>query len=85
MVAWVAVCYAVAVVAAVAFSIYAVAFGWFWTKRHGDKVDTEMFLTARGTQSLWRIGWSFYAGAIGAWAIVSPSQVGWHGCTHVWH
>lgn len=32
-------------------------------------------MTARGTQSHWRIAWSFYAGAVGSWVIVTPSQV----------
>lgn len=36
--------------------------------------STEDFVTARGTQSVGRIAWSFYAGAVGAWVIVSPSQ-----------
>jgi len=43
-------------------------------KADGNK-DTEKFITARGTQHMWRIGWSFYAGAVGAWVIVAPSQV----------
>jgi hypothetical protein len=40
----------------------------------GNK-DAEDFVTARGTQSYWRIAWSFYAGAVGSWVIVTPSQV----------
>jgi hypothetical protein len=36
--------------------------------------STEDFVTARGTQGVGRIAWSFYAGAVGAWVIVSPSQ-----------
>lgn len=43
-------------------------------KQAGNK-DTEGFVTARGTQSVWRIAWSFYAGAVGSWVIVTPSQV----------
>ncbi|KAJ1503030.1 hypothetical protein HMI55_002642, partial [Coelomomyces lativittatus] len=31
------------------------------------------FLTARGTQSWLRIGWSFFAGSMGAWAIALPA------------
>lgn len=34
-------------------------------KADGNK-DTERFITARGTQQMWRIGWSFYAGAVSA-------------------
>lgn len=46
------------------------------SKRCSGNKDTEDFVTARGTQSAWRIGWSFYAGAVGSWVIVTPSQVG---------
>jgi hypothetical protein len=45
------------------------------SRRKAGNKDTEDFVTARGTQSLWRIGWSFYAGAVGSWVIVTPSQV----------
>jgi hypothetical protein len=37
-------------------------------------------VTARGTQSMWRIAWSFYAGAVGSWVIVTPSQVRLRAC-----
>jgi len=42
------------------------------TKRKSGNKDTEDFVTARGTQSAWRIAWSFYAGAVGSWVIVTP-------------
>ena len=45
------------------------------TKKKSGNKDTEDFVTARGTQSAWRIAWSFYAGAVGSWVIVTPSQV----------
>jgi len=68
------VCYAVGTFLAVAFATYAFFYGRYWTK-HQKNRDTEDFITARGTQNIWRIGWSFYAGAVGAWVIVAPSQV----------
>ncbi|KAJ3372671.1 hypothetical protein GGF31_001695 [Allomyces arbusculus] len=38
-------------------------------------MDTEAFLTARGTQAWPRIAWSFFAGALGAWAIATPANM----------
>lgn len=74
--AWaVPVCYAVGTFVAVAFATYAFAYGTWWTRKMAGKQSTEDFITARGTQNIWRIGWSFYAGAVGAWVIVAPSQV----------
>ena len=35
--------------------------------------DTESFLTARGQVGWYRVAWSFYAGAVGAWVITSPA------------
>lgn len=49
---------------------------WLQARKADGNKDTEKFITARGTQQMWRIGWSFYAGAVGAWVIVAPSQVG---------
>ncbi|KAF8065845.1 OCT4 [Scenedesmus sp. PABB004] len=72
---YVALCWGLGSVVAVAFAAYAFAFGVLWARRHAAAAtDTELFLTARGTQSVWRIGWSFFAGAVGAWVIVAPSQ-----------
>jgi hypothetical protein len=74
--AWaVPVCYAVGTFVAVAFATYAFVYGSWWTRKMAGKQSTEDFITARGTQNIWRIGWSFYAGAVGAWVIVAPSQV----------
>jgi hypothetical protein len=41
---------------------------------HHDR-DTEAFITARGTQGWVRIAWSFFAGALGAWAIATPANM----------
>ncbi|KAF6255134.1 hypothetical protein COO60DRAFT_1536931 [Scenedesmus sp. NREL 46B-D3] len=73
--AWaVPVCYAVGTFVAVAFATYAFVYGAWWNRKMAGKQSTEDFITARGTQNVWRIGWSFYAGAVGAWVIVAPSQ-----------
>jgi hypothetical protein len=69
------VCYVVGSFVALLFAIYAFAYGWWWTKKQERNQGTEDFVTARGSQSMLRIGWSFYAGAVGSWAIVTPSQV----------
>lgn len=69
------VCYVVGSFVALLFALYAFAYGWWWTKKQSRNQGTEDFVTARGSQSMLRIGWSFYAGAVGSWAIVTPSQV----------
>jgi len=71
---FVILCYAVGTFLAVAFAAYAFWYGRLLSKK-AQNTDTEAFLTARGTQSIWRVGWSFYAGAVGAWVVVAPSQV----------
>jgi SSS family solute:Na+ symporter len=35
---------------------------------------TEGFLTARGTMGMWKVAWSFFATAVGAWCITSPAS-----------
>ena len=69
---WTALAYSLSVLVALAFASYAFLFGWLRQKRANKAVDTEEFVTARGTCSFWRIGWSFYAGAVGAWVITAP-------------
>eukprot|EP00775_Hariotina_reticulata_P009783 gene9783-9941_t len=71
---YVIVCYVVGSFVALSFAVYAWTYAWWWSNRRHLNKDTEEFITARGTQSFWRIGWSFYAGAVGSWVIVSPSQ-----------
>jgi hypothetical protein len=44
------------------------------TRRHGQTKNTEEFVTARKTQGIWRIGWSFMAGVMGAWLISAPGS-----------
>jgi len=43
-------------------------------RRHSDIKNVEEFVTARHTQPVYRIAWSFFAGAVGAWVIVSPAS-----------
>jgi hypothetical protein len=62
---YVALCYGLGVSLVVIFAIYAVLYGAWFQRRRMRIVDTEAFTTARGTQSLWRIGWSFFCGAVG--------------------
>eukprot|EP00457_Paulinella_chromatophora_P003793 gb/GEZN01003801.1/.p1 GENE.gb/GEZN01003801.1/~~gb/GEZN01003801.1/.p1 ORF type:complete len:641 (+),score=31.40 gb/GEZN01003801.1/:98-1924(+) len=49
-------------------------FAVYMAKKWQDKtLTTEDFITARGQVPMWRLGWSFFAGAIGAWVIASPA------------
>jgi Na+/proline symporter len=50
------------------------AAGFLHQRRQAKLADTEEFVTARGTQHIGRIAWSFYAGAVGAWAIATPGS-----------
>ena len=70
---WTALAYSLSVFIALAYAAYAVGFGWLHQRRSNKAVDTEEFVTARGSCSFWRIGFSFYASAMGAWAITAPS------------
>ncbi|EFJ52719.1 hypothetical protein VOLCADRAFT_115669, partial [Volvox carteri f. nagariensis] len=56
----------------VCFALYAIVRYTFrlFTK-HRDQTAEE-FITARGTQNKWRIAWSFFASAVGAWCITAP-------------
>jgi Na+/proline symporter len=35
---------------------------------------TEVFTTGGRTQGKWRIGWSFFAAAMGGWVITAPAN-----------
>lgn len=76
---YVAVCYAVGLFLVVAFAAYAIAFGAWFQRRRMRIADTEAFTTARATQPLWRIGWSFFCGAVGSWALVTPANFASYG------
>ncbi|KAI9144516.1 hypothetical protein BKA69DRAFT_1025752 [Paraphysoderma sedebokerense] len=70
---FVAVTYSISVAAIVTFTLIAV----FLTRKYLRQIETSLedFITARGTQGAHRIAWSFFAGAVGAWAIASPAQI----------
>jgi hypothetical protein len=44
---------------------------------------SDAFVTAKGTQGVWRIAWSFFASAMGSWVITAPANfavfAGWVG------
>jgi Na+/proline symporter len=69
---WLIASYVTSIFAAVAFAAFAVGYTTFFAK--GKNATTEEFITARHTQSKWRIAWSFFAGAVGAWVIVGPAS-----------
>lgn len=67
---YLAMCYAFGVVFAVGVAAYAFVKGYMFRSKIGD---TEAFITARGQVQWFRIAWSFYAGAVGAWVLTSPA------------
>lgn len=69
IISWVTCVFAVCLFAALAMGLYT----WMYV-RGGLKESTEHFLTARHTASVWRVAWSYFAGAVGAWVIVGPSS-----------
>lgn len=79
---WVIAIYVVSLFVVVAFAGYALAYGWWYQKKTAKIADTETFITARNTQGRWRIGWSFFAGAVGAWVSVQHGRT--RGARTVW-
>ncbi|KAI8475914.1 MAG: hypothetical protein J3K34DRAFT_517076 [Monoraphidium minutum] len=73
-VGYVALCYALSVAAILSCAVYAVVYGAWFQRRRQKITDTEGFVTARATQGMGRIGWSFFCGAVGAWALVTPAN-----------
>jgi len=85
---WIAVSYATVIIALTSVALYALAYPtliakYFSSKEGAVLNDLEGFLTARNSQSKWRIAFSFYAGSVGAWAITTPASystfAGWVG------
>lgn len=68
---WLVISYVTTIFAVTAFAVFAVLYTRFFSK--AQNATTEDFITARRTQNKWRVAWSFFAGAIGAWVIVSPA------------
>eukprot|EP00287_Rhodomonas_sp_CCMP768_P031968 CAMPEP_0202851262 /NCGR_PEP_ID=MMETSP1389-20130828/85887_1 /ASSEMBLY_ACC=CAM_ASM_000865 /TAXON_ID=302021 /ORGANISM="Rhodomonas sp., Strain CCMP768" /LENGTH=78 /DNA_ID=CAMNT_0049529553 /DNA_START=37 /DNA_END=270 /DNA_ORIENTATION=+ len=68
---WIALSYSLVIGCLVAFAAYAVIYTKYFSVKHktesGVLESTAGFITARNSQSMWRIGWSFYAGSVGAW------------------
>ncbi len=62
------VCYIASVVTLLGFAGIAVRL----SRRHQSQ-DVDTFLTARRSQPLLRVAWSFFASSIGAWAIFLPA------------
>jgi len=63
------VCYICAVITLLGFAGIAVTL----SRRHHSR-DVDTFLTARRSQPLLRVAWSFFASSIGAWAIFLPAS-----------
>jgi len=89
---WIAASYGSVVTALVVVAAYALAYPTLIAPRFfkdsnesGALADIDGFLTAKKSQSRWRIAFSFYAGSVGAWAITTPSNyasfAGWVGMT----
>lgn len=85
---YVALSYAVVILLLVLVALYALAYPTviaprFFKAESGALQDLEGFLTAKKSQSRWRIAFSFYAGSVGAWAITTPASyatfAGWVG------
>ncbi|GFH29013.1 predicted protein, partial [Haematococcus lacustris] len=68
------VSYVMCMAALAAFTSYAVISYTLHLFRQKHDQDAVEFITARGTQSKWRIMYSFFASAVGAWCLVAPSQ-----------
>ncbi|KAI9218759.1 hypothetical protein BC828DRAFT_199521 [Blastocladiella britannica] len=69
---FVVVAWVLSVATLLAFTGAAVFLTWRHLKH--ESFNTDSFLTARGTQPWYRIAWSFFAGALGAWAIGTPAS-----------
>lgn len=85
---YIALSYALVILVLVLVALYALAYPTviaprFFQADVNALKDFESFITARSTQSRWRIAFSFYAGSVGAWAITTPANyasfAGWVG------
>jgi len=66
-----ALCWTLSAVLLVSVAAYGLLMSWRWRKITNSH---ENFVTARNQVHTWRLAWSFFAGAIGAWVIASPSS-----------
>ena len=68
---FIAACYGLAVPLVTLVACYALVTGYRLRAKVGG---TESFLTARGLVGPLRLGWSFFAGGVGAWVVASPAN-----------
>ena len=75
---WIALSYSLTIICLVAIAIYAIIYTKFFTQKNENVKHvletSEGFITARKTQGMWRIAWSFYAGSVGSWVITSTAS-----------
>mmetsp|Transcript_24016 Transcript_24016/g.60314 ORF Transcript_24016/g.60314 Transcript_24016/m.60314 type:complete len:649 (-) Transcript_24016:463-2409(-) len=76
---WTVLAYCLCIFFLVAFALYGILWQKFLAgkealKMHVKQGTTEMFTTAKGSQGMWRIGWSFFAAAMGGWVITAPAN-----------
>ncbi|CAM9319928.1 unnamed protein product [Heterosigma akashiwo] len=65
-------CWSLAAIMLSCVAVFGLTLSHKWS---AENRTTEEFLTARGkVTSMWRLAWSFYAGAVGAWVVASPSS-----------
>ncbi|CAI5499884.1 unnamed protein product [Closterium sp. Naga37s-1] len=64
--------YTFGVLAVVLFGAGACAFAVYREMKQGGPDTPDFFLTARKSMSMLTIAWSFYAGAMGSWALFGP-------------
>ena len=57
-----------------------VFFAWLGYRESSEKeLDTDFFLSARGSQNWIMIGLSLFASGMGVWILFGPSEVGYYG------
>mmetsp|Transcript_1562 Transcript_1562/g.4619 ORF Transcript_1562/g.4619 Transcript_1562/m.4619 type:complete len:552 (+) Transcript_1562:384-2039(+) len=70
--------YTVCSVFVVLYGLFACAFMFIRQRRNRRKDDAEFFLTARHSVGWFRIGWSFFAAAMGSWTLFGPPSYGYY-------
>jgi len=72
---WIITSYVFAIAALVSCAVFAMWYAYNYRQVEVLQTEsTEGFITARKTQPWYRIAWSFYAGAVGCWAVVAPAS-----------
>lgn len=70
--------YPTCAVVVVLYGLLACTFMFVRQRRSNKPTDSEFFLTARHSVGWFRIGWSFFAGAMGSWTLFSPASYGYY-------